>query len=239
MKPDPRKKIPLKHQPAGYFILYEDRDVIVGNKEAGFLTVSALWNTDKTIHNAVTRYVRKGNPKNRHLAYVVHRLDQLTTGILMFAKSEQALNFLKDNWKTTTKTYLAIVMGKMKNKSGVIESYLEEDEDYVVHSNQDANGKLARTEYEVLAENGKFSLLKINLLTGRKNQIRVHLAGEGNPIAGDTKYGRFEGKKKRPLALHSASIEFTHPHSRERILVEAPPPEYFRKLIDHPLLRSR
>ncbi len=227
------KKVPKKYQPKGYEILYEDVDLIVGNKASGALTVAALWNKDDTIHSALTEYIRKGNLRSSKSIYVVHRLDQATTGVLIFAKNEQVQRFLKDNWKTATKTYYAIVHGKLKNKSGTISSHLEEDEDYMIHSNSDGKGKLAQTEYQVLRETQHFSLLRINLLTGRKNQIRVHLADEGHPVVGDPKYGGKETKKHHQLALHAASIEFTHPFSKKRVKVTAPPPEFFSHLVDY------
>lgn len=226
-------QVPKKYHPKGFAILHEDRDIIVGNKAAGYLSVGAKWNRSSTIYHALNQYVRKGQAKSRKHVYVVHRLDQDTTGVLIFAKTENLQNYLKDNWKTTVKTYYAIVHGHMSRKSGLISSYLYEDEDYVVHSTNDKNkGKPAQTQYEVIKETERFSLLKINLLTGKKNQIRVHLSDEGHPIVGDEKYG--PGHKKYPfLALHSKSIELTHPFSKERIKFEAPVPDYFRKLVDY------
>lgn len=226
-----KPKIPKKYQPKGFEILFEDRDIIVGNKSPGVLTVAAMFDRVNTVHNVLNQYVRKGVAVSKKCVYVVHRLDQATSGILIFAKTEDIQNYLKDNWKTTTKTYYTIVHGKLAKKSGTISSYLTEDEDYVVHSNQDEKGRLSHTEYEVLKETDKYSLLKINLLTGRKNQIRVHLSGEGYPIVGDTKYGKKDDKSK-DLLLHSASIEFNHPFSKKRIEVKAPVPHYFRKLIE-------
>lgn len=227
MKPS----IPKKYQPKGFEILYEDRDIIVGNKAAGFLTVAALWNKDKTIHQALNVYVRKGQAKSRKCVYVVHRLDQATTGVLIFAKTESVQMSLKDNWKDTVKIYYAIVQGHPAKKSDTISSYLTEDEDYVIHSSQDSSqGRLAHTQYSVVQENAKYSLLKINLLTGRKNQIRVHLADRGHPVVGDEKYGKSGFKH---LALHAWSIEFTHPFNKERITITAPVPEYFRKLFEY------
>lgn len=224
-------KIPKKYQPKGFEIIYEDRDIIVGNKAAGFLTVSALWNKENTVHSALNQYVRKGNSKSRKCVYVVHRLDQDTTGVLVFAKTEEAQIFLKDNWKNTIKTYYGIVHGRFAKKSGTISSYLIEDEKYVVHSTQDSsNGKLSHTEYTVIKETDKFSLLKINLLTGRKNQIRVHLADAGHPVVGDAKYGR-SAKCYRHLALHAQSITLTHPFNGKRLTFEVPLPEYFNTLM--------
>lgn len=227
------KKVPKKYQPKGFEILHEDLDLLVGNKAPGILTVAAKWESENTIHNILNQYIRKGNPRSQKCVYVVHRLDQATSGVLIFAKSEAAQNFLKDNWKSTIKTYYAIVHGKLEKKSDTISSYLSEDENYVVHSSADAeSGKLALTEYTVLKETDKFSLLKINLLTGKKNQIRVHLAEAGHPLVGDAKYGKGSTNYK-DLRLHSAEIEFTHPHSKKRMLFKAPVPTYFKSLIDY------
>ncbi|MCR4336811.1 MAG: RluA family pseudouridine synthase [Candidatus Omnitrophica bacterium] len=225
-----KNKIPRKYHPKGFEILYEDRDIIVGNKAPGFLTVKALWNKDQTVHSALNEYVRKGNSKSRKCVYVVHRLDQDTSGVMIFAKTPQAQDFLKDHWKDTIKIYYAVVHGRMAKKSGTISSYLVEDDEYMMHSTSDGeNGKLAHTEYEVMKETQKFSLVKINLLTGRKNQIRVHLADEGHPVVGDPKYGK--SSKPKRLALHSYSISFIHPFSQERLTFEAPVPEYFQRLV--------
>jgi RluA family pseudouridine synthase len=227
-----KPKIPKKYQPKGYEILHEDIDLLVGNKAPGFLTVAAKFDRVNTIHNALNQYIRKGNERSRKCVFVVHRLDQATSGVLIFAKSENVQNFLKDNWKSTIKTYYAIVHGKFLKKSGIIESYLTEDDDYVIHSSKkDNQGKLAQTEYEVLKETDTMSLIKINLLTGRKNQIRVHMADEGHPVVGDSKYGKND--RYKDLALHSSSIEFTHPFSKKRMNFKAPPPHYFKKLIDY------
>lgn len=224
------KKIPSKYQPKGFRILHEDQDVIIGNKSPGLLTVGALWEKENTVHNLLNQYVRKGNSRSRACVYVVHRLDQATSGTLIFAKSEEVQQYLKNDWKSTVKTYFAIVHGELKNKSGLIESYLTEDEDYHVHSSKDdSKGVLAQTQYEVLKETGLFSLVKINLLTGKKNQIRVHMAELGHPLVGDLKYGK--PSKHKNLALHSASLEFTHPFNKKRILVKSPVPIYFKDLV--------
>ncbi len=220
-------KIPKKYQPRGFHVLHEDQDLIVGNKAPGFLTVAALWEKENTVHGALNKYVQKGNPRSTKCVFVVHRLDQATSGVLIFAKSEAAQQFLKNNWSTTEKTYYAVAHGKFGKKSGLIESYLQEDEDYMVHSTQDSQkGKFARTEYTVVAETALYSLVKINLLTGKKNQIRVHLNELGHAIVGDPKYGD-KKTAHRQLMLHSFSLEVTHPFKKERIRFEAPVPEYF------------
>lgn len=236
------KKVPKKYLPRGFDFLYEDLDLMVGNKAPGYLSVAALWNKSETIHSALTDYVRKGNARSSKVAYVVHRLDQATSGVLVFAKSEQAQSFLKDHWPTTEKTYYAIVQGHLKEKSGLIESYLTEDEDYVVSSNREGDGKLARTKFKVLKEMPKYSLVEIDLLTGRKNQIRVHMADLGHPVVGDAKYGvsrgpnrDVHGKKSGPitkqLALHAARLTITHPHTKKRLTFQAQPPALFQKLV--------
>jgi tRNA pseudouridine32 synthase/23S rRNA pseudouridine746 synthase/23S rRNA pseudouridine1911/1915/1917 synthase len=123
------------------------------------------------------------------------------------------------------------VHGRLKEKSGTFTSYLTEDEDYVMHSHgKTAGGKLAQTDYTVIKETPKFSLVKINLVTGRKNQIRVHFADHGHPVVGDGKYREGPTKYKR-LALHSHSISFPHPFSRERLTFEAPVPDHFKTLV--------
>lgn len=227
------KKVPKKYQPQGFEILHEDRDIIVGNKAPGILTVGAKWEKENTVHNILNQYVRKGSLHSRQCVYVVHRLDQWTSGVLVFAKTEEAQLFLKSNWKNTVKNYYAIVHGRVQKKSGLISSYLEEDEDYMIHSSNDSEkGKLSETEYTVLKEVEKMTLLKVNLLTGRKNQIRVHMADIDHPIVGDSKYGPGEAKY-RNLFLHSSTLSFDHPFNKKRLTFTAPIPSYFRNMINY------
>lgn len=230
MLPLSKPTLPKKYKPQGFIFLHEDLDLIAINKDSGILSVAALWNKDKTVHSGLNSYLQKGNPRSQKCAFVVHRLDQHTSGVMIFAKNETAQQVIKNNWALNKKTYLTLVTGHLKNKSGLVESFLEEDEDYFVHSSSDnKNGKLARTEYKVLSELRTTSLVEINLLTGKKNQIRVHMAELGNPIAGDTKYGNPKTSFKN-LMLHSASLELTHPFKKERILFEAAVPDYFPKI---------
>lgn len=229
-----KPKIPKKHQPPGFEILHEDPDLIVGNKAAGHLTVAALWEKKNTVHNALLAYVRKGSPHSKKEVFVVHRLDQATSGVMIFAKTGEAQFFLKDNWPSTVKYYYAIVHGKMAKKSGLISSYLSEDEDYVVHSSKESDkGKLAQTEYQVVKETAFFSVVKIKLLTGKKNQIRVHMADEGHPVVGDSKYGKEKVTNHKNLMLHSFSIEFTHPFKKDRKRFQADVPDYFRSVVNY------
>jgi len=222
-----------RHLPKGLEIIYEDRDILVVDKPAGLLTVGTQTNKSRTAHYILTDYVRKGNLKSRNQIFTVHRLDQWTSGVLIFAKSEEVMLRLKAQWKDTEKKYIAVVHGHLAEKEGIISSYLSEKKDYTVYSTTDTTkGKLAHTAYKVLKETMQFSLLEVNLLTGRKNQIRVHLADKGHPVAGDRKYGK-EKDGYRRLALHSQSISFRHPTSGERMTFKTKVPYYFNKLVDN------
>jgi RluA family pseudouridine synthase len=226
-----KKHAPRKHLPRGLEILYEDGDILVVDKPAGLLTVGTETNKFKTASYILTDYVRKGSLRSRNRIFVVHRLDQWTSGVLIFAKSEEVKDHLQAQWKDTKKKYVAVVYGHFSEKEGIITSYLSENKAYVVYSTTDVTkGKLARTAYKVLKETKRFSLLEINLLTGRKNQIRVHMADRGHPVVGDRKYGNSKDGYER-LALHSKLISFKHPTSGEQMTFEAKVPDYFNKLI--------
>jgi tRNA pseudouridine32 synthase/23S rRNA pseudouridine746 synthase/23S rRNA pseudouridine1911/1915/1917 synthase len=122
-----RNRLTRKHQPRGLPILHEDKDIIVVVKRAGLLTIGTDREKSRTAHYLLNDYVRKGNPKSRNRVYVVHRLDKDTSGILLFAKSEQTKKFLQDNWQHTEKHYLAIVHGQLTPKEGTISTYLAEN----------------------------------------------------------------------------------------------------------------
>ena len=226
-----KKRSLRKPLPRGLEILYEDRDLLVVNKPAGLLSVKTVTQKTKTVHRTLTDYVQKRDPKSRNRVFTVHRLDQWTSGVLIFAKTQEVKDCLQARWEETKKTYLAVVHGLLTTKEGVIASYLTENKRYVVYSTTDAaKGKAARTAYKVLKEKGPFSLLEIDLLTGRKNQIRVHLADQGHPVVGDRKYGENTGGFAR-LMLHSKSICFQHPTRDERMTVEAKVPGCFCGLV--------
>jgi len=228
-----KKRSANRHLPRGLAILYEDDDIIVVDKPAGLLTVGTDSNKTRTAYYILTDYVRKGSLKSRNRIFIVHRLDQWTSGVLVFAKTEEIKIRLQEQWKDTQKKYLAIVHGRLDKKEGIISSYLAENRAFVVYSTTDAaKGKLAHTAYKVIKEAGNFSLLEVNLLTGRKNQIRVHLADEGHPIAGDRKYGKADDGLKR-LALHSKSISFKHPTTGRQMTFESKVPTYFSSLLSN------
>ena len=165
------KLIPYRHRPKGLTILYEDSDIIVIDKSAGLLTVKATYEKEKTAHHILTTYIRKGSFKSKKELFVVHRLDRDTSGVLVFAKSFEAKENLKLQWKSVKKIYVAVVHGILTEKSGTITSYLAENEDYEVSSVKDpGKGELAKTRYKVIKEAKKFSLLEIELLTGKKTR---------------------------------------------------------------------
>jgi tRNA pseudouridine32 synthase/23S rRNA pseudouridine746 synthase/23S rRNA pseudouridine1911/1915/1917 synthase len=214
----------------GIKIVYEDRDIIAIDKPPGLLTMASASEREKTAYHVLTDYVRKGYSRSPKRIFIVHRLDRDTSGIVIFAKTAEAKNRLQDSWDKTEKKYIAVVYGKLPDMSGVITSYLAENAAHVVYSTKDRSiGKLAATAYKVLKETRDFSVLEIDLITGRKNQIRVHLAENGHPIVGDAKYGKKDDIHKR-MALHARSISFNHPWSGKRMLLETKVPAYMNGL---------
>ena len=225
------KKPPKRYQPRGLEILYEDRDILVADKVSGLLTVSTQKVRDNTAYNLLNQYMRKGNPRSRHRIFIVHRLDRDASGVIVFAKNENAQRFLQEGWQGFQKTYFVLVHGRLPEKEGIITSYLAENRAHKMYSvDKPQKGKLSKTGYKVLRESTKYSLLEINLLTGRKNQIRVHLAEKGYPVVGDKKYGAKEKGIKR-LTLHSACIRMIHPHSKETLTFKTKVPAYFKSLM--------
>jgi len=217
--------------PKGLVILHEDRDILVVDKPSGLLTMGTDKEKSRTAYFALTDYVRKGAARSRNRIFIVHRLDRDASGIVLFAKNEEAKSGLQSRWKEAKKKYLAVVYGRFEKRSGTITSYLAENKAYRVYSTPDPEkGRLSHTAYRVLKESGNFSLLEINLLTGRKHQIRVHLSESGHPVVGDRKYGNEKDAHPR-LALHALSISFRHPHSGRELTLETKVPAYFHGLL--------
>ena len=209
-------------------IIYEDKDIIVINKPSGLLTVATEKEKNKTAYHLVMEYLKKKNKNNR--IFIIHRLDRDTSGIIMFAKNERAKHLYQDNWNDIVKKrcYYAVIDGKMENKEGTIKSYLKENGN-MVYSVKDRSGKLAITEYKVLKERKNISLLDINLKTGRKNQIRVHMKENKTPILGDLKYGE-KSKLINRLALHAYKLELVNPVTKKLLTFEINMPNEFKML---------
>jgi tRNA pseudouridine32 synthase/23S rRNA pseudouridine746 synthase/23S rRNA pseudouridine1911/1915/1917 synthase len=226
-----RKRTPKNSLPHGLVILHEDRDILVLDKPAGLLTIGTERDKSRTAYFILTDYVRKGAARCRNRVFIVHRLDRDTSGVLVFAKNEEAKLRLQGEWDETVKTYLAVVHGRCQKREETITTYLAENAAHVVYSTPDpAKGRLSHTAYRVLKQAKDCALLEVSLLTGRKNQIRVHLAGIGHPIVGDRKYGRAKPAISG-LALHARSITFTHPVSGQRVTFAAKVPALFHKLV--------
>ena len=217
--------------PHGLAILYEDRDIVVVDKPAGLLTMGTDSDKTRTAYYYLTDYVRKGYSKSRERIFIVHRLDRETSGVVIFAKNFESKAWLQDNWQATTKKYLAVVHGQCAKSSETVTTYLAENKAHIVYSTTDKKlGKLSTTGYQVLRQTRDFALLELDLLTGRKHQIRVHLAEIGHPVVGDDKYGKRDRDRSR-MALHARSVSFQHPFIRERLTIESPVPGYFDQLV--------
>jgi tRNA pseudouridine32 synthase/23S rRNA pseudouridine746 synthase/23S rRNA pseudouridine1911/1915/1917 synthase len=226
-----KKKRRSKHQPKGLIILHEDRDIIVVDKAPGLLTMATGDEKEQTAYYRLTDYVRKGNYKSHQRVYIVHRLDREVSGILVFARTPEAKNTLQDQWPQVEKHYLALVHGTPAEAEGTFTSYLVEEGVHTVYSTKNPKrGKLAQTAYKVLGHFQDVSLLDINLLTGRKHQIRVHLAENKIPIVGDRKYTRRKSTARR-LALHAKSIAFAHPYTGKPCYFETRIPHLFSRFL--------
>ncbi|MBE6149850.1 MAG: RluA family pseudouridine synthase [Firmicutes bacterium] len=218
-------KINIYNKNKNIEILYEDKDLIAVNKESGILVVDNETNKNKTLYNLVSEYVKKNNKNNK--IFIIHRLDQDTSGIVVFAKNEKIKKILQDNWNeiVLTRKYIAIVEGNI-NESGVIKNYLTENKNHFVYVSN--KGKLAITEYKKIKSNEKYSWVDINLKTGRKNQIRVHFKSIGHPVVGDIKYGNKNEEYNR-LCLHAYELSFINPINNKKMVFTSPIPKKILK----------
>jgi len=226
------KQVPKRFHPKGLNIIFEDHYLVVVEKKSGLLTVSNEKVRDNTAYFLLNEYVKKGNQRSRNRVFIVHRLDRDTSGLLIFAKTEPAKKYLQSEWKHFEKKYYALVHGQLPEKEGLITSYLAENSVHRMYSvtNPD-KGKLAETRYKVIRESKNYNLLLIDLLTGKKNQIRVHFSEKGHPVVGDWIYGTQENDKNiKKLALHSCFLKINHPFTKEEMTFESPLPDYFKSL---------
>lgn len=211
-------------------IIYEDKNIIVVNKPSGLLTISTSKEKERTLYHEVSCYVKKSNPKAK--IFIIHRLDKDTSGIVMFAKSQDIKYKYQNNWDNLVlkRGYIAIVHGILDSKKGTIKSYLKETKTFFVYSSNDKiGGKLGITNYKVIKENNKYSMLNIEIKTGRKNQIRVHLNDLGHSVLGDKKYGNKKSPLNR-LALHSNSLIIIEPVTKKKMEFSAKIPKSFELL---------
>lgn len=211
-------------------VLFEDKWMVVIEKASGLLSVANDNAREKNAFHIMRDYVRHDNPDAN--LYVCHRLDQFTSGILIFAKDESLMNEMRANWDFYVKErkYTCVTENIPAKPEDTIESLLTQNEHLRVHSTNDESvGRLAVTHYRVLQTRGRYALVDVEIFTGKKNQIRVHMAEMGCPIAGDIKYGA-ETNPARRLMLHNYRLTFIHPVSGETMRFTLPTPTVFRKL---------
>ena len=213
-------------------LVYEDDEVIVVDKGYGLLSVGIPSSGKRKIESAydiIRAYLKRKSPANK--LFVVHRLDRDTSGLMMFVKTEEAMETLRHNWNNFVleRYYVALLEGIVENDEGTIKSHLTENSQYMVYSTEkEEEGKLAVTRYKVLRRSHGKTLAEFALSTGRKNQIRVHASEMGHPICGDRKYGAQSSRAGR-LCLHARTLRFAHPITRKDMRFESPVPrEFFR-----------
>lgn len=207
-------------------IIYEDKYLIVVDKEPKLLTISDHKENERTLYHEVSSYVKKQNKNNK--IFIVHRLDKDTSGLIVFAKNIKIKKILQDNWNNTKREYVAIVCGELKG-NGTIKNYLFQTKSLQVFSSKNPRkGKLAITEYSSIKSNKNYSLIKINILTGRRHQIRAHMNEINHPILGDKLYGN---KLANRLYLHAIKLEFYHPILEKNISLESKIPDEFMKYL--------
>ena len=222
--------VPRARRMRGINLVYEDRDLVVVNKNAGLLSMATDREKRETVYSMLSSYVKEDHRDNK--IFIVHRLDRETSGLMMFAKSKAMQGLLQESWKQTVmeRSYLAVIEGRLDPPEGTVSSYLFESKALIVYSSQNPEkGEKAVTHYRTLKSNGQYSLLKMNLETGKKNQIRVHLKDLGHPVIGDKKYGSASNPIGR-LGLHAWVLAFTHPRTNEKLRFETSVPGSFLKL---------
>lgn len=209
-------------------IIWEDDFVIVVNKREGLLSVSTQKVHERTAFHILADYLKRKDPRNK--LFVLHRLDRDTSGLMMFAKTRAVQEKMQSNWNEmiTERTYVAVVEGRPERDSDIITTQLKENAEarvYVVAE----GGKDAITRYRVLRSNGTYSLLELNLETGRKNQIRAQMEYIGHPIAGDFKYGAETSPAGRVM-LHAQKLYFIHPETGEEMKFDTRIPDAFKAI---------
>jgi 23S rRNA pseudouridine1911/1915/1917 synthase len=217
----------------GIRIQFEDAALLVIEKPSGLLTMASESEEEKTAYFQLTEYLRGDNPRAREHVWIVHRLDRETSGIMVFAKTSEAKAALQARWDQAEKRYRAVVEGLLPTDAGTFESYLDEMNPSKVFSvPRHANTRHAVTHYRVLKRNKekRRTLVELTLETGRRHQIRVHLADAGCPVVGDSKYGAKTDPAKR-LGLHAWTLRFPHPVTNQELRFESPVPAELARLV--------
>ncbi|MCH5221105.1 MAG: RluA family pseudouridine synthase [Muribaculaceae bacterium] len=211
-------------------LVYEDDDIIVIDKGYGLLSMGTDKIKEGTAYSILREYVKRKDPRNK--LFIVHRLDRDTSGLMMFAKSQEAKETMQHNWNNMVleRRYVAVVEGSLDPEEGEIRSYLAENSAHEVYSTDNPNeGQLAVTYYKTLKRRNPYSTVELSLATGRKNQIRVHMKEAGCPIVGDRRYGAKTSPIHR-LCLHAHTLRFVHPISRQDMSFVSPLPAGFHRL---------
>jgi len=211
-------------------IIFEDNHIIVVNKPSGLLSIATEKEKEKTLYHIVREYLISKDKQAK--VFIVHRLDKDTSGIVVLAKDEKTKNKLQENWNeyVSLREYVAVVHGKLKNKEDRIIQRLKENKTNLVYVSKDDDAKEAITNYKVLKETDNYSMVSINIETGRKNQIRVAFATLRNPIVGDKKYGEKDNETR--LYLHANRLKMYYPEIKKDILFEIPTPNEFKKIMN-------
>lgn len=210
-------------------ILFEDDHIIVVNKPSGLLTIATAKEKERTLYHIVREYLVSKDRNAR--VFIVHRLDKDTSGVVLLAKDEKTKNQLQENWNefVSMREYVAVVHGHLKKESDRIVQMLSETKTNLVYVSKKEDAKEAITNYKVIKENDKYSLVNINIETGRKNQIRVAFNTLGNPIVGDKKYSNIKDNENR-LYLHANRLKLYYPVIKKDILFETTTPNEFKKI---------
>ena len=211
-------------------IVFEDDHIIVVNKPSGLLSIATEKEKEKTLYHIVREYLVSKDKYAK--VFIVHRLDKDTSGLVILAKDEKTKNKLQENWNeyVSLREYVAVVHGKLKNKEDRIIQKLKENKTNLVYVSKDDDAKEAITNYKVIKETYNYSMVSINIETGRKNQIRVAFATLRNPIVGDKKYGEKDNENR--LYLHANRLKMYYPELKKDILFEIPTPNEFKKIMN-------
>ena len=219
-------------------MVYEDDDIIVVNKGYGLLSMGTDKIKEGTAYSILREYLKDKDPRNK--LFIVHRLDQHTSGLMLFAKNVEAKEAMQHNWNNMVRRrqYVCVVEGVLDPEEGTRQSYLAENSQHIVYSTDNPEeGQLAYTRYRTVKRGQGYTLAEVELETGRKNQIRVHMKDLGHPIAGDRKYGAKTSPIHR-LALHARTLSFVHPVTGKLMNFSTPIPSSFQRCVGGGLPRE-